>query len=154
MKKALTLSVLLLANIAVLAHSAIPHHYHEGIPVAVAGLCNGACSAAADDAADDDDDDEAAHARGLHHHHDDPGSATLADCLLEKMAVRIADSNMLPDAFVGNILPLLCAPRLLSGSVDVPNDLPAVPFEQKTFVLPYHTSFIARSLGLRAPPAC
>lgn len=143
MKKALALSFLLLAGIALLAHSAIPHHYHEGIPVAVTDVCNSACSAGG----------EAATCT-CHHHHHDSGSATGEDCLLEKMSVRTAGNDRLPDASDGSVFLLLCMPRLLSGSVDLPEDLASASFAYKPCVQTCHTTFIARSLGLRAPPAC
>jgi hypothetical protein len=142
MKKALALSFLLLANIAVLAHSAIPHHYHEGVPVAVSVACSA--------------DEEAAHVSGCrHHHHQEPSNATLEDCLLERMYARTAVNDRQPDAVGCNILLLLlCAPCPAFGSVDVQKDLSPVPFVQKPYVQSYHTRFVARTLGLRAPPTC
>ncbi|MDR3188951.1 MAG: hypothetical protein LBT94_07190 [Prevotellaceae bacterium] len=141
MKKALTLSLLLLANIAVLAHSAIPHHPHEGIPVIITGVCTA--------------DDEAAPDHRYCHHHTEPDDATtIEECPLEAVYVRTADSERQLDMPVCDIFLLLCAPCLTSGSVDVQADLLAAFFVQKPFVSSYYSAFVARSLGLRAPPAC
>ncbi|MDR3366008.1 MAG: hypothetical protein LBO71_03455 [Prevotellaceae bacterium] len=139
MRKALTISFLLLANIAVLAHSAIPHHYHEGIPAAVIGVCNTG-------------GEEEAH--GYRHHHHDANSATVEDCLLEKVGTRTVGSEGQPDAAVCNILLLPCTPCLTSFGADVQSDLSFTAFVHKPCVQSYHTIFVARSLGLRAPPAC
>lgn len=143
MKKALALSFLLLANIAMLAHSAIPHHYHEGIPVAVTGACS----------ADGEEEEEHVCSSCCHPH--EPSSATVEDCLLTQMYVRTAGSDRQPDD-VGCNIPflLLCAPCPTFGSADVPNDLSSASFVQKPYVQSYNTIFVARSLGLRAPPAC
>lgn len=140
MKKALTLSVLLLANIAVLAHSAIPHHYHEGVPVVVSGVC--------------DVGGEEVHPHGYRHHHHAPDNATIEDCRLKQLYARVANDEQQPDAAVGNVFLLPCTPYLISAAADAQRDLSSISFAQKPYVQSYHTIFVARSLGLRAPPAC
>jgi hypothetical protein len=139
MKKALTLSLLLLANITLLAHSTIPHHYHNGIPVTVSGIY--------------DVDTEEAHVHDYRHHHHEPNNATVEDCLLDKVCLRADNSNLLLNASsVYNAFPLLCLPLLASVCADRPTDLSPLPFAQKPYTQSYHTTFIAHSLGLRAPP--
>ncbi|MDR1342686.1 MAG: hypothetical protein LBK18_05460 [Prevotellaceae bacterium] len=142
MKKALTLSLLLLANIVLLAHSAIPHHYHNGIPVT---LSSGAYETEA----------EEAHVHDYRHHHHEQSSATVEDCLLDKTCLRTDSGNLLPDASsVYSAFPLLCLPQLAFGCTTGSADLLLLPFTQKPYTLSCHAAFIARSLGLRAPPAC
>jgi hypothetical protein len=140
MKKALTLSFLLLANIAVLAHSAIPHHYHNGVPVAVAGVYNA--------------DSEEACTYDCRRHHHEPNNATIEDCLLENVVARTVNDEQQLDASGSNVFLLLWTFYLPSGSVSVPEDLLSISFVQQPFVQSYHTTFVTRSLGLRAPPAC
>ncbi|MDR1022159.1 MAG: hypothetical protein LBL94_02645 [Prevotellaceae bacterium] len=143
MKKALTLSLLLLADIVLLAHSAIPHHYHNGIPVTVS---SGAYEA----------DAEEAHVYDYrHHHHHEHNSATVEDCLLDKTSLLTDSGSQLPNASSGySAFPLLCLPQPIFGGTAGLADLSPLPFAQKPYALPYYATLIARSLGLRAPPAC
>ena len=149
MKKAITLSVLLLANIIILAHAVVPHHHHNQVPVAI-------------NTSHHEHSSDATHE---HHHHDDTapvehkgdshGHGVVEECLLEKAFIRIGSDKQAFQAldFDFNLLP--CIVSLFSGyPIPQITDDDGLPFRQKPYLLSYHTEYISVSLGLRAPPVC
>jgi hypothetical protein len=147
-KKAVSFSFLLLASMILLAHSLIPHHHHNQIPVAL-------------NIANHEHGSDATHD---HHHHDDAapaehndnshGHEVIEDCLLEKAFVRIGSDRQAFQTLDFNFDLLPCLLPLFSGySISQITDN-GLPFRQKPYLQSFHTDYISQSLGLRAPPVC
>lgn len=140
MKKFISIFFILLANITILAHAVVPHHHHNKIFAAVINVL-------------DNDTQKAlnhSHDESTHHHGDNP-----EDCAINETVVAAAfklqkDSNcnfdydlLSMDLFTAEIL-----------SIDDPKPDRDLLFVLKPYVAGIHTDYIARSIGLRAPPIC
>ena len=133
MKRALSVSFLLLANIVVLAHAVVPHHYHNQIPDITWGFLH----------------------KHTHCQCADPNCpfhGMSEDCLLKKICVRFGSDKQALSSFDSNVPCLI--PLYSIASMSGLIDLIGVPFSLKPYLLSYHTEYIAHSLGLRAPPVC
>jgi hypothetical protein len=141
MKKAISLSFLLLANIILLAHAAVPHHHHEN-----AGVCfvNTHC----------EDNEET-------HHHDSQTNEHERNNFPDRCCFDIAYTH------AGNSTKPACRLykkcdceqllfSLISNNLNAQSliDNVGLPFRQNPFVLLFYSEFISYSGGLRAPPAC
>jgi hypothetical protein len=136
LKRAISLSFLFFANVVVLAHVAMPHHYHEKTGVCFSIHCK---------------DCREAHCHepnetSTHHHEGNPSSdkcsfdniyipevknEKYAACLHVKFDygfVQIANANFVENAIMY--------------------------FQQKSYVPFFYSYYISRSIGLRAPPVC
>lgn len=141
MRKAISIFFILLANIVVLAHTVVPHHHHNKIFVAIVNVLDGEVQDV------------------LNHHHDDthPHETNPEDCAINETLAAAAsrlqkdecldfgtfdfDSHL--DLFVTDIM----------ASV-VPEPVGDLPFIPKPYTAGNHLDFVARAIGLRAPPAC
>ncbi|MDR0795238.1 MAG: hypothetical protein LBE79_04185 [Tannerella sp.] len=148
MKKVISLSLFLLANIILLVHTVIPHHHHANeIICFYDSHCENSQEACANEYQD---------AQTGHHEHKRNASS-------EKCCV-IDDSY----TFTHNNLKTSCHPykkcdcgkkifySLISNvfySSDFVND-PEIHFRQNPFVPLFYSVFISQSIGLRAPPVC
>ena len=124
LKKAIALTFLLLVGTIILVHAVITHHHHDGIPVIVA-------SANHDDS-----------------HPDDPNST-------EIVYVRLGNDKQMcqsPD-FDHDLLPCLLTLFSDYATYQIKNDVGSL-YLQPPYIQLLHTAFIARSIGLRAPPVC
>ena len=129
-KKAISLSFLLFANVVILAHSVIFHHHDSQIP------CN--------------ENTE------QHHCCDDTGHTGKCcdskNCLLDTPFTRNNDSNQLLPVFnnfdfvIINIVP--------ANQIIQITDLTGLPLRQRPYPLLFYSGFISQSMGLRAPPVC
>ena len=130
-KKATALSFLLVAGIFILAHGAIPHHHHDGIPVAAA-----------------------------HHEHDGNApdhqkTDNLHEFLLSTKAnTRLGNDKQSFESHDSDFdqIPLPCFLTLFFGYSISTKDNVGLPFAHPPYIQFRHTAFIARSTGLRAPP--
>jgi len=150
MKRAISLSFILLANIILLAHAVIPHHHHDTIPVVIISH---------------HEHDRKAHEH--HHHHDDnePVNSCDAsdshahngfeDCILANLFFRLENERQEFQTVNCDFGLLLWLSPLLSGYELPPiiNDT-GLPFRQHPLQPSYFTDYISQSLGLRAPPYC
>ena len=129
MKRALSLSFLLLAGIFILAHAVIPHHHHDGIPVFVA-----------------------------HNEQEGniPNHDTYEYWLSTMGKARLGNDKQIYHSldfeFDFDLLP--CSLILFSDDTAPQiNDDVDLLFGHHPYIH-YHTEFIACSKGLRAPPVC
>ena len=128
MKRALSLSFLLLASMLILAHAVIPHHHHDGIPIVAAHQ--------------EDDSNQ-------------PNHETEENWLLTIVKVRLGNDKQTCQSFDFDFDFLPCLITLLSD-VTIPQvkDGVVLPFRYHPNILPLHIEFIVCSKGLRAPPVC
>jgi len=150
-KKAIALSFLLLANIIILAHAAVPHYHHNQIPVALNVFHH--------------EHNDATHGHHHHHHPDDTAPvehnenahshAQIEDCLLEKTFTRIGSDRQSLQTLDWDFSQFPCLFSILtSNSIPEIYDDIGLAFSQKPYTLSHHTNYITQSLGLRAPPVC
>lgn len=139
MKKAISIFFILLANIAILAHAVVPHHHHNKVFAAIVNVL--------------DDDLQNA----LNHPHDNAHSHTAnpEECAINETVVAAAfrlqkdnsfDSDSFDchfDLFITDIVATV-----------VPEPFGNLPFVPQPYIAGSHIDCIARSIGLRAPPAC
>lgn len=132
MRRLLSLSLMLLANIAILAHVAVPHHHHNGALVF------------APDAAGV----EALPAPGPFHDDSRPHGSDSGRCVVDETLVAAVSRVSSPDGLL----------QLFSVSVvGVALDEPlaqGLPFVHKPYVAGCHVWRPCLPLGLRAPPVC
>ena len=138
MKRTLSLSFLLIANIVVLAHAVIPHHYHNQIPdITWSALQKNNDSHTANQCTDSNC----------------PIHRVEEDCFLKKIGVRFDSKGLMLSTVDADFELFPCLVSLFSviriAEID---DLESLPFNQKPYLRFSHTDFIARSSGLRAPP--
>jgi len=152
MKRAVGFLFLLLANLNLLAYTAIPHHQHHRIPVAL--LTAGAHHSDCDEPKSDNQSGERDHSLPVESNHAHTADSDLfADCLLSQ-AYLLAKQQSQP----GQTASEQFVPGILFLPVD---DIPTVthpnhnkPFRRKPFKESYFTNLVRASIGLRAPPAC
>ncbi|OJV38817.1 MAG: hypothetical protein BGO33_13385 [Bacteroidia bacterium 43-41] len=148
MKKALGLILLLLANVIMLAHTSIPHHHHDQIPVAIIN-----------------DTGHSHDGENHHHHHHDNNipveqnsspiehSDLTEDCLLSATYIRFDNNLSLLKSFFSSAK--ACPLFLLPFEIHIPqNDYGELPFREKPYIVHYYQNFVSQSIGLRAPPFC
>ena len=143
-KKAISLSFLLLANTIILAHAIVAHH-HNGIFVVL-------------EATHHEHDCNAYHpddAQPVHSCNDPFCHGDIDNCTLSMFYTSIGDDRPVIRTcdFDFNVLP--CFLILISGySIPQIFDDIGLPFRQKPYLLFCNTEHISQSPGLRAPPVC
>ena len=141
MKKAITFSFLLLANIVLLVHVSIPHHHHDKAAVCfLATHC-----------ADSEETHKHAPDSGCQQHDD---GNTIEECPLKAVYVRLENNKLLVDLSLENDFQYPVLFLLSINPIDKMVDLKGLPFRQNPYLLPCYTDHISQSLGLRAPPVC
>jgi len=129
-KKTIALTFLLFAGTVILAHSVIPHHYHNGIPfVTVHHEYDG----------------------NLHDRHPHNQKESIDDCFFATVYVRLNNDQQITIQsldFDFDLLP--CFLTLFSDYFICKIE----KSQHKPYLLPYHIEYISQSLGLRAPPVC
>ena len=139
-KRAMTLSFLLLANIILLVHAVIPHHHHDLVCCSPNAHC------------DDNDETHEHTADSGCQQHDDENKGK--ECPLKDVYMKPENDKSLVDLNPHNDLQypvLLLFP--VKSMVKI-TDLKNLPFRQKPCLLFYYTDYLSQSLGLRAPPVC
>ncbi|NPD47063.1 MULTISPECIES: DUF6769 family protein [unclassified Lentimicrobium] len=141
MKKSLAIVLLLLANITLLVHAAIPHHYHEGDFCYISTSCEDEC------------DSHENHNHQKHEHHEENGNM---QCELN--SIVIIPNNINPRQEVA-ILELNHLPLANFSLTSQLNNLPETYFNQRDLKsqiplkLSLYHIFINYSAGLRGPPS-
>ncbi|MDR0367738.1 MAG: hypothetical protein LBH82_01185 [Bacteroidales bacterium] len=147
MKKIVSISFLLFANIILLASAVVPHHHHSYDPSVIYFAHQDHCVAVGHCC---EEANLPTDQQGDTHNQTDTD-----DCLLQQSYINAGNNKQLsPSPDLGfDVLP--CVLSLLFGNI-VPNTdhLQGLPFRQKPYLHSYHTEFISQSLGLRAPPVC
>lgn len=140
MKRAIALSFLVLANMAILVHVVIPHHHHNNFVIC---FLTSHCT---------DDEEASGHPYDCNHHqHNDDGTE---ECLLlTEMYIKIDNNRSVVDLNFHNDFQYPVLLLLVNPIIKI-TDLENLPFRQTPYLLSYYTEYIARSTGLRAPPAC
>ena len=135
MKRAISLSFLLLASMIILAHAFIPHHHH----------------------------DDVVHVVAVHHAQDgqmpdrQPSDDAHKYWLLTITKARLGhDKQIYPSHDFGLSIDLspCFLTLLLNNTIPQINDNDDFLFDYYPFFLLSYTDFIARSTGMRAPPVC
>ena len=121
-KKAIALSLLLLAGTVILVHAVTPHHHHDGIPVFTHHEHNGSMP-------------------------DHSKTDQLHEFRILKKANERMDNELFPDL---DFIWLFCL--FTDYSIYRINDDVGSLFLQQPYIQHIHTEFITRSSGLRAPP--
>jgi hypothetical protein len=121
-KKAIATFFLLFAGTIILAHAVIPHHHHDGIPVAV-----------------------------RHEHNGNMPDHSRTDQLHEFRILIKAnermDNDQYPDFDINGFSCLFSDYSQYLNNDDIGRIYTQLPYIQS-----FHTEFIARSTGMRAPP--
>jgi len=125
MRKVVALSLLILANIIILAHITIPHHHHNGFVVLI-------CDFSATN---------------------DAKEHLTEECILDEFYFRSDSSqnSFLSSVFYIEGFPVIC--NVVTSQLEIQN-YDNLTFRRKPYFLSYHTEYISQSLGLRAPPVC
>lgn len=147
MKKAVALSVLLLANIILLAHAVIPHHHHNQILVIVCGNHH-----EHDGVTEEHRHHAATHPVSQCTDPDGHCHGAVEDCSLTKIIVRIGNDRQAIQHIDFELSP--CMPAFPVHPITTITSLESLPFRQKPHLPLFYTDYISQSLGLRAPPAC
>lgn len=141
MKKSLAIVFLLLANITLLVHAAIPHHNHEGDFCYISTSCEDEC------------DSHENHNHQKHEHHGENGNmkcelnsiVIIPNNINPKHEVAILELNHLPMANFSLALSLNNLAETYINQRDLKSQIP--------LKLSLYHIFINSSAGLRAPPS-
>lgn len=145
MKKATGILFLLLANLALLAHTVIPHHHPDAHHIYICDLVPA---------------EDANNSQCAHHDMDgqDHGANGLGDdCILNGLYIRVASGH---HSSLGEDHPSYDtadgSPSIYSivNPSTVRRDEGGRPFRHRPFLLSSYSRYITSSLGLRAPPVC
>lgn len=131
MRRLLSLSLMLLANIAILAHVVVPHHHHNGALVFAPEAVGMEASPPG-------------------HFHDDsrPHGADSGRCVVSETLVAAVSRVSSPD------VPLLLFPVSVVGVAMAEPLLLGLPFVSKPYEPCCHVGRPCLPWGLRAPPVC
>ncbi len=146
MKKATGILFLLLANLALLAHTVIPHHHPDAHHISICNLL------------------PAEDANNIHcAHHDMGGQEHGAnglgdDCILNGLYIRVASGHQSSSEEdhpscddTADSYPSICS---IVNPSSVRWDEGGIPFRHRPFLLYSYSQYVTSSLGLRAPPVC
>lgn len=145
MKRTVSIVMMLLASFMILAHSIVPHHHHDQVPVALVHLHDGAVDAHSD-------------APGHAHHHGEADEDCLMSDVLGGAVLRMLDGDFSLELQEGLSVPLFPVLTffVLSTSlleVDPESDV-GLPFRRRPYILNHYTDAVVRASGQRAPPVC
>ncbi|MDO5522661.1 MAG: hypothetical protein Q4G48_01295 [Bacteroidia bacterium] len=148
MKKAISITFILLANLVILAHAVVPHHH--------VGTCVEICDAWHHNHADTAN--RCVHFSGdfsQSNHCNSHKCLSIEDCLLEEIYIRFVNHghvHQLTDS--GSEYPLLLLYSSLGSNVLLQSDNYFLPFRQKPPSESLYILDFSQSKGLRAPPFC
>lgn len=143
MKKAISIFFILLANIAILTHAVVPHHHHNKVFAAIINIL------------DDDAQKVLNHSHDSKAHHHDAKSE---ECAINETVIAAAfrlqkDNSLDSGAFDFDYQFDLFSADIVIGTV-ASELLGSLPFVPKPYIAGSHLDFVARAIGLRAPPTC
>ena len=156
-KKAISLSFLIIANAAILMHIVMFHHHNSALAAAfcVANQTHCCtentqhhCTGNADRNNTCPSDENA---------HNDPcnkcanNCCTIENCLLNAFITKIDGFKLTEPAANSLNIFIHTIPTFLTHHI---NDLAGLPFRQKPYIPLFYTTFVSQSPGLRAPPVC
>ena len=128
MKRAISLSFLLIANVILLAHTVVPHHHHENVSICFS--------------------------QTTHHEHE--GNPSSEKCCVIDNDYTPAENKLKTACHIHikcNCGQILFA--LVSNSLNIQDfaDDTIIHFRQNPYIPLFYSKFISQSIGLRAPPA-
>ena len=138
-KKVISLSFLLLANISMLAHAVAFHHHDRQLP---AVICTENQKHHCDENTEPHNCPDTEHSGKC---------CTIENCLLSSPFTK-ADGFELTKSIANNF-DIIINNIPVYQTVQIIN-LVGLPFRQNPYVPLFYSEFIAQSIGLRAPPAC
>ena len=143
MKKTVALSLLMLANIFLLAHAVLPHHHHDDGGICFVNAHHRDC------------DDE--HHDTPTHQHEQEGNLAGKCCYIDVFFIPAHNLTLKSTCHIHSHCD--CDHVLEATTPNTINiqdfvDKTLIDFRHKPFLVAYHTGYISQSLGLRAPPAC
>ena len=158
MKRRISMLLILLANMLILAHAVVPHHHHNKMFVAFVNVL------------DHDSRDLFNHSHGHEYqhgdsdHHDGPAhhhDGNSEDCLMSEAEAAVAlkiqaddGESLTADYQLSSFLPDLFLAAVGLYELSFAPDCQDNDFRRRPYIASGHTDFVARSKGLRAPPAC
>jgi len=138
-KRTISVSFLLFANMVILAHSVVFHH-HDCQLFAVICAENHNCNENAKQKNHCD-----------HENHAKNSCCVFENCLLSKPFTK-ADDFKLTKPIINNFdIFFIYTP---ANQTIIITDLTGLPFRQRPYLLLFYSDFISQPIGLRAPPAC
>ena len=144
MKRATSIFFVLLAGIAILAHSVVPHHHHNKIFAAIVNVL------------DEDAQDKLNHSHnGATHEHDTHSEECAIDETVAGAVFRLQKDNGSIESIDFDFkcqLDLLLADIIKTFITELFEGSSTIV--QTPYTASVHLDYVARSLGLRAPPAC
>ena len=145
MRKIAVISLLLLANICLLAHSVIPHHHHNR---AIVSLFNSVCASV--HRIHDHSDEASGHGLSTAHQHD--GRDT-DECFIDNTFTLVERQAAASVTSIEKSIPLLLL-FFCSEPVSAIYDDANLPFRHRPYLAAAQSQYVSRILGLRAPPVC
>ena len=133
LKRAISLLSLLFANIVLLVHAVVPHHYHADTGICFVAHCQNSEEAHCHDYGDVQT-----------HQHD--GNPSSDNCSIDNVYAPANNKKV-----VCYQPTIKCDyEQIIANSYFTANT--AVSFQQKPYLPRFYSEFITRSIGLRAPP--
>lgn len=141
----MSMVMMLLASFMILAHSIVPHHHHNQIPVALVHLHDGSVDAHSDAPEDA-------------HHHGDADEDCLMSDVLGGAVLRMLDGDFsleLQERLSEPLFPVITFVVSSTSRLEVePESDIGLPFRRRPYILNHYTDAVVRASGLRAPPVC
>lgn len=153
MKKIISTSLLLLANIIMLAHTIVPHHHHNGFVVAL-------LERNIKERSQDHHHASSGHNHTPSDHHQTPSThnhesnSETEKCALNEVYTR-SDNSPKFECYENcdyKTSKTFVSPRGIDKFSLVNEG--GLPFRQKPYIESYYSKFSSGSIGLRAPPVC
>jgi hypothetical protein len=152
-KKIISTSLLLLANIIMLAHTIVPHHHHNGFVVALLERNIKERSQDHHHASSDHNHTPSDHHQAPSTHNHESNSET-EKCALNEVYTR-SDNSPKFECYENcdyKTSKTFVSPRGIDKFSLVNEG--GLPFRQKPYIESYYSKFSSGSIGLRAPPVC
>jgi len=152
-KKIISTSLLLLANIIMLAHTIVPHHHHNGFVVAL-------LERNIKERSQDHHHASSGHNHTPSDHHQTPSThnhesnSETEKCALNEVYTR-SDNSPKFECYENcdyKTSKTFVSPRGIDKFSLVNEG--GLPFRQKPYIESYYSKFSSGSIGLRAPPVC
>ena len=139
-KKAISLSFLLLANVAILVHVFVFHHHDSQLPAVFCTETQKYHNCDGNTGQHNCPETQNAH-----------NCCTVENCLLNDSITKSDDFKII-EPIVNNLY--IITNNALACKTFQITDLEGLPFRQKPYLPSCHLQYISQSLGLRAPPVC
>ena len=156
-KKAISLSFLLFANVAILVHIVLFHHHNSPLSASycIANQTHHCTENTKHHCAEDADRYKKYPDNESTHNYPDNKSAnnccTIENCLLSAFFTKIDGFKLTKPVVNNHDIFFYDIPTFQTLHI---NDLAGLLFRQKPYLLLFYSAFVSQSPGLRAPPVC